>query len=188
MYFLRLGPRGGFGHTFVGAFLFSLPAALVFLWMLHRFVILPFVSVMPVSIQQRMTPWLGTFRFGGPRRFALIALSSLIGIATHIAWDSFTHPGLGLYHYWAWLREPIDLPVVGVIPRCRLLQHLSTMLGLCLLAAWLIGWYRRSGISKERFESAFTSGQKLRRILAVTAIAVWPECCGDTLRSILWKA
>lgn len=172
IYFLRLGPRGGFGHSLAGAFLFSLPAALVFLWMLHRFVKRPVVAVMPVAIQQRLMPWLGPFRFGGLRRFALIAISCLIGIATHIAWDSFTHPGLWLYKHWAWLSEPITVPILGPIQHCRFLQHVSTVAGLGAIAVWLISWYRRAQVSEERLEPAYTPSQKVQRILAVTAIAV----------------
>jgi hypothetical protein len=175
MYFLRFGPHGGFGHTLAGAFLFSLPASLVFLWMLHRFVKMPIASVMPVRIQQRLIPGLGPFRFGGARRFGLIVLSSLIGIATHIAWDSFTHPKLWLYRHWAPLRMPVLLPVVGPIAFSRLLQHVSTVLGLGVLAVWLAKWYRRSDISRERFEPAFTPAQKAQGVLAVIAIAI---CAG----------
>ena len=173
MYFLRLGPRGGFGHTLAGAFLFSLPAAMIFLWMLHRFVKKPVVSVMPTSIQQKLMPWLGPFRFGGPSRFALVAISCLVGIATHIAWDSFTHPALWLYQHWAWLSEPITVPVLGPIQHCRLLQHVSTVAGLGVVAIWLIGWYRRAQVSEERFEPAYTPAQKADRVLVVTAVAVF---------------
>jgi len=62
------------------------------LWLFHTFVKLPVARLLPDAIQRRLTCRLGEFGFGGAARFALIVGSILLGIATHLVWDSFTHP------------------------------------------------------------------------------------------------
>ncbi len=143
-YFLRFTAHGGFGHTLPGMFLFSLPAALTALWLFHRW-IKPVAALMaPRPLRERLTPYLGPFSFGPGRRFVWVAASALVGVATHIAWDSFTHPTSPLVRHWALLRSMVVLPVIGEYPVCRLLQQTSTLLGLAALALCIFAWARRA--------------------------------------------
>ncbi len=78
--------------------------------------------------------------------------SLLLGLLTHLVWDSFTHSS-------GWVVQQFPLltlePVVG-IPLFRLLQHGSSLAGLAILALWYRGRQRTSGtfgkvaVSKER--------------------------------------
>lgn len=88
-YFLRLAPDDGFGHTLLGVFVLTLPLALLVLWLFHDFVKLPLARLLPDAIQCRLTGHLEEFRFRGTGRFTLIVGSILLGIATHLVWDSF---------------------------------------------------------------------------------------------------
>lgn len=141
-YFLRLSPDDRFGHTLRGTFLLTLPLALAVLWLFHRVVKAPAVGLLPESLERRIRPSLAQFRFAGIARFLLIAASLLLGIATHLFWDSFTHRNTWLYRRWSFLRQPVRLPTLGTTPWYKVLQHGSTILGLALLLAWLIDWYR----------------------------------------------
>lgn len=143
-FFLRLEPRGAFSHTFVGAFLFTLPTALVVLWVFHRWAKYAAVVLMPLPLRMRLTAYLGNFRFGGLPRFCLIVLSVLMGIATHIAWDSFTHPGSWIVQHSPFLSQVVHLPHAHSIQVCRIVQHASTIVGFVILAVWFAGWYRRT--------------------------------------------
>ena len=91
-YFLRFSAHDRFGHTLFGSFVLTLPLALVVLWLFHNFAKVPVIRLLPNQLQMRLANHLGKFRFGGWRRFALIVASVLVGIATHLLWDSFTHP------------------------------------------------------------------------------------------------
>jgi hypothetical protein len=142
-YFLLMAPRGQFGHTPAGMFLFSLPAALVVLWMFHRWVKPLSAMMMPRPLRERMVPYLGPFTFAPGKRFALIAISALVGIATHIGWDSFTHPASPLVQHWAALRAVHTLPLLGTHQMCRILQLISTVVGLGILFVCLVRWYCR---------------------------------------------
>jgi hypothetical protein len=145
-YFLNMAPHGQFGHTLAGMFLFSLPVALVVLWLFHRWM-KPLVAYMaPRALRARLAPYLAPFPFAPRRRFLLIALSALAGIATHIAWDSFTHPGMPLVQHWAALRALHRVPLLGVHQTCRILQLISTFAGLAVLCGWAARWYDRAEV------------------------------------------
>ncbi|MBO0608313.1 DUF4184 family protein [Myceligenerans salitolerans] len=86
-------------------------------------------------------------------RGAWILLSLLIGIATHLLWDSFTHGDGYVVTHVAVLSDP----AVGGLTWARLLQHVSTVAGLVVLVWYL--WRRRSGL-------------RVRTAAAVTVLAV----------------
>ncbi|GAA2325742.1 DUF4184 family protein [Streptomyces kunmingensis] len=74
---------------------------------------------------------------GGWRSVLWVPLSLLIGIATHLVWDSFTHGDGYAVSRLALLRDPL----VGDLTWARALQHVSTVAGLAALAVHL--WRRR---------------------------------------------
>ncbi|MDR6198789.1 hypothetical protein QE374_000698 [Microbacterium sp. SORGH_AS428] len=68
----------------------------------------------------------------------LLAASLMIGVASHIAWDAFTHEGrLGSQLFPA-LEEPW-----GPLPGIKWLQHGSSAIGLGIIAVWALLWLRR---------------------------------------------
>src|ERR1700733_2396374 len=71
-YFARLSPGDGYGHTWPGTFLLTLPLALLTLWIFHVFVKQPVVAILPEGFQRRLAPYLGRFRFGRVARFGWI--------------------------------------------------------------------------------------------------------------------
>ena len=171
-YFLPLQAHDHFGHTFPGILVLTLPVALLVLWIFHTFVKVSAAALLPRRLQSRLAGYLGKFRFGGPGRFLLIVLSILVGIATHILWDSFTHAGTYPYVHWSLLRQSVDVPVLGTMPVVKLLQHGSTILGLVILSIWLFRWYRVCAPCRHRFRDVLSPGLR-NRILAVgIALAV----------------
>jgi len=143
-YFLRLAPNGHFGHTLPGTFILTLPAALLVLWIFHSLVKRPATMLMPDAIRNRLANHIGDFRFGGVIRFLLILASLLLGIATHLLWDSFTHANTWPYDHWPLLRASLYMPVVGPTPYYKVFQHGSTIVGTAVVVAWLALWYRSS--------------------------------------------
>lgn len=179
-YFLRFAARGGYGHTIPGAFLISLPLALVVLWMFHAIVKEPAVRLFPEAIRLRLTSQTGRFRFGGIERFLLIVVSALVGIATHLLWDSFTHDHTWPVRHWLLLRHTVYVPVLGGIPCYRLLQHASTIVGTLLLCVWFVGWYRAAEPHPDREQPAMPSLRKWLIASSIAGIAI----AGGILRGI----
>jgi hypothetical protein len=170
-YFLRVTHGGRFGHTLVGSLVFTLPVALVVLWIFHTFVKVPVTMLLPDAIQRRLSGHLYEFRFGGAARFLLIVGSVLLGIETHLLWDSFTHSHTWLYNDWAFLRQPVLLPMVGRIPRYKLFQHGSTIVGLGILAAWLKHWYRTTEPVALPLGKSLSPNRKIAIVAALTTLA-----------------
>jgi Domain of unknown function (DUF4184) len=170
-YFLRLSPEDRFGHTVVGIFTFTLPLALLVLWIFHALIKVPVIALLPEAIQRRLAAHHHGFSFIPARRFALIVVSLVLGIATHLLWDSFTHPTTWLYYHWSFLRQPVHLPILGWVGHYKLLQHLSTVFGLTVLLLWFARWYESTSYLPERSCSAFSPGRKIAIISIITIIA-----------------
>lgn len=176
-YFLRLAPGQPYGHTLPGVFLVTLPLALLTLWLFHAFVKAPFIELLPGGLECRLVPYAGKFHFGGAARFGLIVASVLTGALTHLGWDSFTHGNTWLVRDWPALRHPIHVRFHGAVPLYKLLQHGSTLLGLTVLALWIVAWYQRAEVGRPR--PAFPqSSWPLRKILTLLAIAIIASAAG----------
>ena len=146
--------------------------ALVVLWLYHRFIQLPTVMLLPGSFQRRLVPHLHPFRFRPVGRFLWIVVSVLVGIATHLIWDSFTHSTTWLYRHWSALRQPHRLPIIGQIPLYKILQHGSTIVGLSILMVWLFYWYRTTPASTQVLGPQTSGSRKIAVISVMTAIAL----------------
>ena len=160
-YFLRLAPNDRFGHTLLGILVLTLPLALLVLWLFHAFVKRPVVTLLPESIQRRLTNHLDEFRFRGAARFALIVGSILVGIATHLVWDSFTHRDTWLYDRWPFLSQELNVPLLGPIQFYKAFQHGSTIIGLAVLSIWLIVWYRDTAPSGQLLKGSVSWKRKM---------------------------
>jgi len=132
------------GHYFPGVLLFTLPASFAVLWFYHWAVKRPVAGLLPIGVQQRLSGQLGEFSFGGVSRIWAITLSIILGIATHLVWDSFTHAHTWPWLHFAWLRSRIEVPAVGWIPMYMFLQYATTFLGFFALGVWVLLWYRET--------------------------------------------
>ena len=173
-YFLRLAPSTGFGHTLTGALVLTLPLALIVFWLFQFCVKSMVIALLPRGVQLRLLDTLSLFPFTGFARFLLILISLLLGIATHIVWDNFTHPNTWLYQHWLFLRELSNLPFFGPTQHYKILQHASTVLGLGLLCSGLVLWYRAATPRIAALPSAwrrFSAGRKIYIVAQITVIA-----------------
>ncbi len=170
-YFFMVVPMDRYGHTPIGVFLLTLPLALVVLWIFHNFIKRPAAMLLPDSVQSRLHEHLGEFEFRGFGRFLLIVISILLGIITHLVWDSFTHRTGWFFHHWHVLRESVTIPVLGSIPYYKLFQHVSTVLGLAILAVWLLWWYYKTPASGEPLAGAPSHSRRVAIVAALVTIA-----------------
>ena len=181
-YLVKLDAHGRVAHTFPGVFVVTLPLALIVLWIFHRFVKVPVVRLLPDGVQRRLSNHLGDFSFVGPSRFLLIVVSILLGIATHILWDSFTHRGTWLYARWPLMRQMFHLPLEGTVPLYKALQHGSSVLGVGVVLIWLVLWYRRSEATAP---TSGSPGMTMAKRVAVLAGLIVVACLGVIVRRFL---
>lgn len=120
------------------------------LFLLWRVVLRPAVpELTPVALSRRLpTEWTDAGmsalrhavgveqRRGYP---VLLALSLVLGVLSHIAWDLFTHEGRGGVQL-----IPALAAMWGPLPGYKWLQHGSSVIGLVVIAIWALVRLRRS--------------------------------------------
>jgi hypothetical protein len=171
-YFLRMDVVGRVGHTMHGVFLFALPVAMGMLWLFQRFVKGPATLLLPDGVQRRLAIDAEPFRFFGLARFLWIIFSILLGIATHLVWDSFTHKNTWPTRHWPLLRIHVQLPMNRQLPIYGILQHGSSVLGLFVLLLWFWSWYRSTEPMALQPVRVRSSAQKFRVIAVTAALAL----------------
>ena len=144
IYFIFLSPRYHAGHTFIGIFILDIPMGLVVLWIFHKILKYPILSLFPITHQQCLMPVANRFHFFPLRHFILIVFSLFIGALTHIAWDAVTH-----FNGWVVVQLPIlSTPIIetayGTLKVYKMLQYGSTFLGAALLFYWYISWLKQA--------------------------------------------
>jgi len=171
-YFLRLSPKSSFGHTLLGVFVLDLPLAVLVLWLFHVYMKEPLVALLPDPVRRRLVLDPRTFPFWGPTRLALILGSILLGVGTHIIWDSFTHPTFWLYRHWTVLSQTASLPIVGAVQFYKLFQHGSTAAGSAVLLIWLMHWFRITTPNKQLPVRQFSTGEKRWLVVFLSLFAL----------------
>lgn len=141
-YFIPFAHHGGFGHTLGGIFEFDLPLSLVVLWLFYRYAMEPLGTCLPEGARERLGSSSHALRINSLSRFALIVLSILVGISTHILWDGFTHSGYWISDHLYFLHTTVQLPVFGSRPWYGILQYLSSGFGIVVILIWYLHWYR----------------------------------------------
>lgn len=126
-------------HSMVGVLWPCLPLGLAAYAFFHLALKRPAAALLPAHVQRRLAPMLA--RPGlPPASFWKVVASLLLGAATHVAWDSFTHAGGRLVEALPFLQQTWFRVGRVPFPAYRVIQHASTLLGL--VAVWL--WVRRS--------------------------------------------
>jgi hypothetical protein len=117
-----------FAHTIPGCFVFSLPVGWMFVLIFHA-VREPLVELLPAPHRLAL---LRSFRKPGPAWFA-VPLSVVIGAATHVFWDSFTHETGWFAERSSLLQMKLFTMDGHTLRMYRLLWHISTWMGLFIL-------------------------------------------------------
>ena len=144
-YFLRMKTQSNYSHSIAGMFWFDLPLGILLAFVFHNVVRDALVENLPPILRTRLL----RFRFNWNayfRRSWLVVIGSvLIGTASHLFWDAFTHetgyfvqaiPGLGK-----------TVVVMNFsIPIYKILQHLSTFLGAVVIFYAMLQLPRTCGL------------------------------------------
>lgn len=128
-YFFRMRMAGRFGHTLTGIFAFDLPTGLFLAFVFHNIVRNKLFENLPTPLASRLSAFT-TFEWN--RHFKgswfVVITSIIIGAASHIFWDSFTHHGGFFVEELPALSRTVDLSIIDV-KFFRILQHTGTLVG-----------------------------------------------------------
>ncbi|MFK7000940.1 DUF4184 family protein [Flavobacterium oreochromis] len=128
-YFLRMKIKSTYSHTLEGIFLFDLPLGILLTFIFHNIVRNSLLDNLPAILKSRLSIFIF---FNWNKYFKtniIIVLSSiLIGITSHIFWDSFTHQQGYFVKIIPFLTSTIKL-LGKKIYIFKILQHLSSITG-----------------------------------------------------------
>jgi hypothetical protein len=145
------------------------------LW--HGLLVGPALATAPAALRGRLAgrvaPGLAG-RIASVRQVVLLVAALLLGTATHLAWDEFTHAR-------RWGAEHVDALAAswGPLPGYRWLQYASSVAGLAVLLVWLVRWWRRTPAVPTRAAPAARWLWPLLAVLGLVAGAVAGLAAGN---------
>lgn len=163
-YFVHLSPYATYGHQLLGFFLINLPLCYVLAFLYHYALKVPLLQHLPKPINQWMSPFAqATWKMRSLREMVLFAGSALLGMITHVAWDSFTHSHGLMVSLLPFLSH--KLTAFGfTFYLYSLLQHGSSLIGLLAILHFL---YQKGNAQKKTTIWVPARHKLLYHILAV---------------------
>jgi hypothetical protein len=128
-YFIRMKVASYYSHYWTGLFWFDLPLGLLLLLIYNYIVKDKLIDHLPSYFNKRFSQFKNSeIRYTG-RYIITIVGCVLIGAASHIFWDSFTHPAGYFVKHIYHLSHRI---LIGhyAIPFYSIVQHLSSLIGV----------------------------------------------------------
>jgi hypothetical protein len=197
-YFLPPGPWTLPTHTVAGIVLWAPLLGFVAVLAWYVLVARPAYAWAPAQVRARLLePVSARERVGSVRALSLVYAALVVGAATHVLWDAFTHADgwvvervPGLRQGVAWL--PGDLAVY------RGLQYASSLIGLVILAGWVVRWWRAAPVRHVDPGTAITDAARWYVATSVVvagllgaAVGSWPHLAspdGLNLRRAAFRA
>jgi hypothetical protein len=172
-YVIRFSPGAVIGHSLRGTILFDLPVGVLVLWYFHRFLKRPLAALPPSPHCDYLASRAAhPFAWSPAPRALLICAALLLGTATHLLWDGFTHANgwavsvLTLLAARPFAAAGLNLAVY------RLLQHVSSVVGLLALAVWYLRWLRAQPPIAARTSMVSHATRSLAAVLLVASICL----------------
>ncbi len=136
-YFLRMKVSSNYSHTIGGLFWFNLPLSLVLAFLFHHLVRNSLFDNLPPVLQNRLSAYKefswNTYFKGN---WLMVCISILVGAASHLLWDSFTHEYGYFVSVLPVLAEKVNISGAS-LPVFKILQHTSTLIGAIVIAVAL---------------------------------------------------
>lgn len=148
-YFLRMKIKSEYSHTASGLFWFDLPLALAIAFLFHNIVRDSLFANLPLVLKARVSlfkdfDWNSYFK----ANWLVVVISVIIGAASHVLWDSFTHAQGLFVEALPALSERIGM-LNNLVPVYKILQHASTLIGGSIIALALYKLPQDKKVSKK---------------------------------------
>jgi hypothetical protein len=168
-------------HSFAGLFWFCWPISMAIWLVFVRVLEQPTFALLPLNWRTRFAPSSREITF---QTLALASVAVILGAVTHLIWDGFTHRGTAtvhalpalhgvVFHYGRW---PIRWFVV--------LQHLSTVAGLLLLAIW--AWRLPPGVHQHPMLPSISHATRVRAVAVLFAASFGLAIASYLFHSDTW--
>ncbi|HEY8781249.1 MAG TPA: DUF4184 family protein [Mucilaginibacter sp.] len=131
-YFIRMRLVSAYSHTWPGLIWFDLPLGVMLVIIYEFWVKDPLITHLPTALNRRFFSFKGYREYYSLQYFFAIFLSVLIGAASHIFWDGFTHRAGYFVHQIPELQSIINFYGYSV-HIYTVLQYASTAAGALLI-------------------------------------------------------
>lgn len=130
-YFFRMRIHSDCSHSMIGILFFNLPVG-AFLLFLYLFLLQkPTLNAAPKFVRKRI-PLIPLLSLKNTKTITIACLGLIVGIASHLLWDAFTHETGYFVDQIAWLHS--DQYLFGErIQGFKIAQHSSTIIGSAVL-------------------------------------------------------
>lgn len=142
-YFIRMKNVSKYSHTLSGLFWFDLPLAMLLCFIYHQIVRDSLFDNLPRFLKERFLVykkfnWVKYFE----KKWIVVFVSILIGAASHILWDAFTHDTMFFVQKDPDLSTVMKLGSIN-LAGYRFLQLASSIVGLLIVLITIISLKKR---------------------------------------------
>jgi Domain of unknown function (DUF4184) len=130
-------------HSAISLLTFCLPVGLATFWVFQQLIKRSVVAVLPDATYARWHGFAAPADIGSLKQWVLGAAGVLVGAVTHLVWDGFTHEGARGVRMIPALDDPIVDIAGHRLGGARLLQDVSSLVGLVIVLAILAYGLRR---------------------------------------------
>jgi hypothetical protein len=132
-------------HSAMALVTFCLPVGLLSYWLFQLLMKGPLMAVLPDQAYMRWQPYSAPAAWRSPGQWLLAACGILVGAVVHLAWDGFAHEDGRGVRMVPELADPLVKVHGHLLTGARLLQDLSSLLGLALVIVAIAYALRTSG-------------------------------------------
>ena len=128
-YFIRMRVKSVYSHSILGLLWFDIPLAILLAFIYHNIVRNKLIANLPAFLNNRLNGFTG-FEWNDffKKNWAVVIMSIVIGSASHLFWDSFTHPQGFFVQRLALLQKGPNI-LSKHVPLYWILQQLSSLVG-----------------------------------------------------------
>jgi hypothetical protein len=126
-------------HSAMALFTFCLPVGLATYWIFQYSIKTPVLEVLPEGAYARWHTYSSPADFASMRQWVLAACGVFAGAVTHLVWDAFTHEKARGIRMIPWLEEPVVDIGKHHVAAVRLMQDVSSLVGLIVVLG--VVWY-----------------------------------------------
>jgi hypothetical protein len=138
-YFFKMSVNSAYSHSIAGLFYFDLPVTIMLALLFHQVAKNNLISNLPIFFQRRFQDtWHFNFLNYLKRHWWIFLISALVGAASHIFWDSFTHNNRFFVRQFSSIYQSISVPFQGAnYPLFYVLQQISTTVGGAIMLIYI---------------------------------------------------
>jgi hypothetical protein len=174
-YFLRVSGTNRAWHYYPQLFTRCLPFTVIIYFIFMAWMRGPLTDLLPIALQRRIRRDSSSIP-NDMGEAGLILVALLVGLGTHILWDALTHSQTWFWKHIAFLHQVVHIGSLPGVYGYEIAQAASSVLGIVILGAALVLWYRRTPAGADlraAHSVAFRIAVPTIIILLAAAGAIW---------------